>query len=286
METVRHYLSLVRFSHTVFALPFALIGFALGLKEASAQFDVWLLVKVLVCMITARNAAMGFNRWADRHFDAKNPRTAVREIPAGVISAPSALVFVVVNALLFVAAAASINPLCGYLSPVALAVVLGYSLTKRFTALCHLVLGTGLALAPVGAYLAVTGVFHPQPVVLGFVVLFWVSGFDIIYALQDDEFDRSIKLHSIPALFGRERALLISRILHITCLTVLGVFGSEFGMGKFFWAGYAFFAALVLYQHTLVKPNDLSRVNLAFGTTNGVASVIFSLFVLADIWMA
>lgn len=285
MQKVRHYLSLVRFSHTVFAMPFALIGFFLGVIQTTAGFDPLLLLKVLLCMVTARNAAMGFNRWLDRDIDAANPRTVTREIPAGVISAQRALWFVILNAVAFVATTALINPLCLWLSPVALAVVLGYSYTKRFTALCHLVLGTGLALAPVGAFVAVTGQFAIHVIVLGAAVLCWVSGFDIIYALQDDEFDRGHKLHSIPAHFGRKQALLISRSLHIVCVTLLAVMGNEAGAGWLFWAGFAVFSALIVYQHSIVRADDLSRVNLAFGTTNGVASVVFAAFVLADLYL-
>jgi 4-hydroxybenzoate polyprenyltransferase len=184
-----------------------------------------------------------------------------------------------------VAVTAFINPLCLWLSPVALGVVLGYSYTKRFTALCHLVLGTGLALAPIGAYVAVTGQFAMHIVLLGAAVMCWVSGFDIIYALQDDEFDRGHRLHSIPAHFGRGRALIISRMLHIICIALLAVIGYEMTVGWPYWSGLTVFAGLIVYQHSIVRADDLSRVTLAFGTTNGVASVVFAVFVLADLFM-
>lgn len=237
-------------------------------------------------MIFARSAAMAFNRYIDRRIDLANPRTAeVREIPNGTITPKNALAFVIINCVLFIATTYFINPLCFYLSPIALFVVLGYSLTKRFTALCHLVLGVGLALAPIGAYLAVTGTFAWLPLFFSFAVLFWVSGFDIIYALQDEEFDKQQKLHSIPVLLGKKNALMLSVFLHLitaSCVVYAGYFG-DFGL--YYWIGCGIFIALLLYQHLIVKPNDLSKVNLAFFTTNGVASVLFAVFVLLDIFI-
>lgn len=285
MAQLGKYLSMVKFSHTVFAMPFALIGFFLAIKLTSAQLDWLLLLKVVLCMVFARNAAMGFNRWSDRDIDSENPRTAVREIPAGAIKANSALMFVIANCVLFMITTYFINPLCFYLSPVALAVVLGYSLTKRFTSLCHLVLGTGLALAPIGAYLAVVGRFDMIPLFFSFAVLFWVSGFDIIYALQDEEFDKGHKLYSIPVRLGKTNALNLSRFLHLISASMLisaGVFG-EFGW--LYWIGTSVFCGLLLFQHRLVSPTDLSKVNLAFFTTNGVASVVFASFVIADLYL-
>ena len=201
MSTMKNYLSLVKFSHTIFAMPFALIGYFLGIQhtEFSLSKAGIILGLVLVCMVTARSAAMAFNRYLDRNFDAKNPRTAIREIPRGIISANSALRFVILSSVLFVIAAFCINRICFYLSPVALFVILFYSFTKRFTPLCHIVLGIGLSLAPIGAYLAVTGVFAVLPVLFSFAVVFWVSGFDVIYALQDVDFDQSQQLYSIPS---------------------------------------------------------------------------------------
>lgn len=280
---VGKYLSLVKFSHTVFALPFALIGFTLAVAYEQQTFHWYLLVLMLLCMVFARSAAMAFNRFLDRRFDALNPRTAQREIPAGVIQPRQALVFTIANCALFVLTTYFINDICFYLSPVALFVVLFYSFTKRFTALCHLVLGAGLALAPIGAYLAVTGYFNVLPLLFSFTVFTWVSGFDIIYALQDEEFDRGQKLHSIPAALGKKRALWVSNILH--CCSALfvvaaGVLGQ---MGPLYWLGAAVFAGLLVYQHLLVKPHDLSKVNMAFANTNGVASIVFALFTILEL---
>ena len=200
-NVVSRYASLVKFSHTVFAMPFALLSYVYALVSTAVPFDWLLLVKILLCMVFARNAAMGFNRWADRDIDAKNPRTAGREIPAGKITPRAALAFVIGNCVAFVAAAAWINCLALWLSPVALAVLLGYSLTKRFTAWSHVVLGLALAIAPVGAYIAVTGSVALFPVLLAVAVLTWTAGFDILYSLQDASFDRSNGLHSVPARF-------------------------------------------------------------------------------------
>ncbi len=280
---ITNYLSLVKFAHTIFALPFALLGFSLATIHHSDSLSWKLLALVLLCMLFARNAAMSFNRWADRDIDEVNPRTAQREIPARKIRQQSALAFSLVNALLFVTATWFINPLCFYLSPIALAVILGYSFTKRFTALAHFVLGMGLALAPTGAYLAVTGTFDWIPVIISISVLCWVSGFDIIYALQDDDFDLENHLHSIPVLLGRKKALNLSLVLHI--LTALLLFTAGF-IGDFksiYWVGLGIFSILLFYQHTIVKYNDLHRVNVAFFTLNGIASVVFSVFAITDL---
>lgn len=282
-STIGHYLSLIKFSHTIFAMPFAVIGFLLAIVLHQANFDWLLFVKVILCMVFARSAAMAFNRFIDRKYDEANPRTAVREIPSGIITPGSALVFVIISSALFIATTYFINRLCFYLSPVALLVILGYSLTKRFTALCHIVLGIGLALAPIGAYLSVTGKFDVLPLLFSFTVLFWVSGFDIIYALQDEEFDRSKKLHSIPVMLGKKGALLLSRFLHLCSASLVIIAGIYAEFDLWYWVGTAAFIGLLIYQHTLVKPHDLSRVNLAFGTTNGIASVIFSIFVIFEL---
>lgn len=284
-SAISKYLSLVTFSHTVFALPFAVIGYFLAIITTGASFDPKLFALVILCMVFARSAAMGFNRFIDRRIDALNARTAVREIPAGIVKPAAALIFVIINCILFIATTYFINPLCFCLSPVALAVVLGYSLTKRFTALCHLILGIGLALAPIGAYLSVTGKFAWLPLFFSFAVLFWVSGFDIIYALQDEEFDKSKNLKSIPVWLGKKGALTFSTILHVCsalCVIYAGVY-AHFSVS--YWIGVCFFSGLLIYQHTLVKPNDLSRVNFAFFTTNGIASVVFAVFVLADLFI-
>ena len=285
---MRSYFSLVKFSHTIFAMPFAILGFFLAVVLGKVSIEGWLLVKVVLCMVFARNAAMGFNRWVDRDIDAQNPRTAVREIPAGIISADRAIWFVVWNALFFVITCYFINTLCFFLSPVALVVILGYSLTKRFTYLCHMVLGLGLALAPIGAFLAVNPVFEWSPVLIGVGVLFWVSGFDIVYALQDDSFDRENHLFSIPSFFGRERALWLSRGLHLmSALIMLAalilVEQRVSFVGPLSWLAWIFFVGFLVYQHFLVKPTDLSKVNLAFFTMNGLASLIYCLLIILDL---
>lgn len=281
--SIKNYLSLVRFSHTVFAMPFALIGFTLAITRGNEEFSMKLLLLIILCMIFARNAAMGFNRIADQRYDALNPRTRNREIPSGKISPKAAIIFVIVNSLLFIITAGFINRLTLGLAPVALAVILGYSLTKRITSLCHFILGLGLSLAPVGAYISVTGQFALLPVVYSLIVLTWVSGFDIIYSLMDDSFDRENNLFSIPAEAGLRLAILISVIIHIlTFLLVIfaGILGSG---GILFWTGSVIFISLLAYQHLIVRPDDLSRVNLAFGTTNGVASILFAVFVICDL---
>jgi 4-hydroxybenzoate polyprenyltransferase len=276
------YLSLIKFSHTIFAMPFAFIGFFLATK--SYEFEWINLVCVILCMVFARSAAMAFNRYIDRDIDTANTRTAkVREIPNGSIKANSALIFVIINSILFIATTYFINPLCLALSPIALLVVLGYSYTKRFTALCHLVLGLGLALAPIGAFLAVSGEFNIIPLFFSAAVLFWVSGFDIIYSLQDEDFDKTHELHSIPVLLGKKNALMLSNILHLLTFSALSIAGSLGDFRLYYWLGFSIFSALLVYQHTLVKENDLSKVNLAFFTTNGIASLIFGAFVIADL---
>lgn len=233
-------------------------------------------------MVTARTAAMAFNRYADADIDARNARTAVREIPSGKVSRSAALTLVILSSFLFVITTFFINNLCFYLSPVALLVVLGYSYTKRFTPLAHLVLGLGLALAPIGAYLTVSAAFALLPILLSVVVLFWVSGFDIIYALQDEEFDRAEKLNSIPVWLGRKNALMVSRVFHFISASVLVIVGVYGNFSVLYFAGVAMFIILLYYQHSIVKPDDLSRVNRAFFTTNGIASVVFAFFAVAD----
>lgn len=282
---VKSYLSLVVFSHTIFAMPFAIIGYLLAVKIAHVAFSWKLFGLVILCMVFARSAAMGFNRYIDRKFDAKNPRTAVREVPAGIISPNAALAFVIINCLLFVAATFFINPICFYLSPVALLVVLGYSYTKRFTALCHVILGIGLSLAPIGAWLAATGTFAWLPLLYSFAVIFWVSGFDMIYALQDESFDRENKLKSMPAWLGTKGALRLSEIFHVLSAFFIWYAGWFAGFGFIYWTGAGIYTSLLIYQHSIVKPDDLSRVNRAFGTTNGIASVIFASFVIAELFL-
>lgn len=279
---IANYFSLVKFAHTVFAMPFALIGFTLAVSGTGHQFSLKLLLLVVLCMIFARNAAMGFNRLADREFDSLNPRTDRREIPAGQISTRAAAIFVIANSILFIIASGLINRLTLILSPVALLIILGYSLTKRITFLCHFILGLGLSLAPIGAYIAVTGAFSIIPLIYSMIVLTWVGGFDIIYALQDDEFDRRHNLYSIPSAAGRKKALMISVIVHsITFLLVIAA--GLAGRGNIlYWTGAVIFTVLLIWQHLLVKPDDLSRITIAFQTTNGVASIVFAFFVILD----
>lgn len=285
---IKSYLSLIKFSHTVFALPFAMVGYFLGIsKMRTSVLDLKILILVVLCMVFSRSAAMAFNRYIDREIDLKNPRSSQREIPAGIINPNAALLFVIFNSLLFVVTTFFINKLCFFLSPVALIVILGYSLTKRFTFLCHLVLGLGLSLAPVGAYMAVTSEFGIISILFGLTVLFWVSGFDIIYALQDEFFDKSNNLFSIPSYFGSQNALKIAQLFHLIsfiliCLAVYLTM-SEFSIYKWLtWIGLGIFSLLLFYQHTLVKHNDLSKVNMAFFTTNGIASVVFGTFFILD----
>ena len=299
MSRFKNYLSLIKFSHTIFAMPFAMIGFVLGCfyfqtnisinPVSQGIYSLYFLPKdfilVILCMITARSAAMAFNRYLDRGFDAKNPRTAIREIPAGVISAKNTLTFTVICCLLFMICCFFINKMVLYLSPIALFVILFYSYTKRFTALCHLVLGLGLSLAPIGAYLAVTAEFHLLPILFSLIVLFWVSGFDIIYALQDEAFDKENKLHSIPSMLGKAKALNVSRMLHLIAASIVVYIGFYFNFHFFFKIGAIVFIGMLIYQHSIVKPNDLSRVNIAFMTANGIASIVFAAFVILDLFI-
>jgi 4-hydroxybenzoate polyprenyltransferase len=282
---MKKYFSLVLFAHSIFALPFAFIGFFLAITTTHHEFNWVKLIFMLACMVFARNAAMAFNRYLDRDIDALNPRTAIRDIPAGRISAQKALRFTIINCILFVATTFLINPLCFYLSPIAQLVVLGYSYTKRFTALCHLVLGLGLGLAPLGAYLTITGEFNIVPIFYSLAVIFWVSGFDIIYALQDEEFDRQHNLKSIPTLLGTKGALRLSEVFHVlsAIFVILPVF--YLSLSWLYTIGIVLYIALLIYQHTIVSPKDLSKVDRAFMTTNGVASVIFAIFFLLDVWL-
>jgi len=288
MLRIKNYLSLVKFAHTIFAMPFALIGFFYGLKKVNYDLNrPWwqLFILVILCMVFARSAAMAFNRWLDAEYDAKNPRTKIREIPDGIISKRHAMIFVIFNCVAFIVATFFINTLCFVLAPVALFIILFYSYTKRFTPLCHLVLGLGLSLSPIGAHIAVTGKFALVPVLFSLSVLFWVSGFDIIYALQDEDFDKENKLHSIPSLLGTARALRVSESLHFLSAASVVAAGLTGNFSMLYWAGVAAFAFFLIYQHSLIKPKDLSKVNRAFFSSNGIASVAFCVFVLLDIFL-
>ncbi|MBK7359064.1 MAG: UbiA family prenyltransferase [Saprospiraceae bacterium] len=290
MKQIQNYLSLVKFSHTVFALPFAAIGFIIGTKAMGNGILDWqLFALVLICMVTARNAAMAFNRWADRDIDKLNPRTVIREIPSGIISSKHALLFVAFNAIVFLVSAYFINWLCFLLSPIALIIVLGYSYTKRFSWFCHVFLGLGLSLAPIGAYLAVTGHFHFLPILYSVAVICWVAGFDIIYALQDIHFDQEHQLYSIPARFGMTKALLVSSCLHLVCAVsiIIGawILHQEFGLNYLSYLGSSAFIVLLFIQHRIVSRGDLSKINLAFFTTNGIASVVLAGCTILDFYL-
>lgn len=287
MNLIKKYARLVKFSHTIFAMPFALMSFVYAVKSSpeaegfgNPYWWAVLLVQVVLCMVFARNVAMGFNRWADREIDARNPRTASREIPAGVISPRAALWFVAINAALFIAVAATINLLAAALSPVALLVVMAYSYCKRFTSLAHMVLGLSLAIAPLGAYIAVRGEFALVPCVLAVLVMTWCGSFDIIYALQDREFDMQEGLHSIPSKFSVKTSLYISIALHVVTLAALAWFVYLLPQSVWIWIGAAIFAAIIVLEHILVTPSRQRNIGIAFGTLNGLASTVLAAFVI------
>lgn len=278
------YFKLVKFSHTIFAMPFAFIGFFMAIKYFGISFKYNILIFVVLDMIFARNAAMAFNRYIDKDIDKSNPRTTNREIPNGVVSSKNALIFVILNSILFIVTTYFINNLVFYLSPIAIFTVLFYSYTKRFTWLSHIILGIGLGLAPIGSFIAVSGSFNLLPIILSFAVVFWVSGFDIIYSLQDYDFDKINNLKSIPVFFGKKGALLLSVVLHLLSISLIIIFGILTELNLLFWVGVIVFSVILIYQHLIVKPNDLSKLNLAFFTTNGIASVLFAFFTIADFY--
>ena len=282
-ESVAKYLRLVKFSHTIFAMPFALIAFTYALWSTDAEFSWWLLLQVVLCMVFARNVAMGFNRWADRDIDAQNPRTATREIPAGVVKPRAALWFVAINALLFIITASTINTLTAWLSPVALFVVMAYSLCKRFTSLAHVVLGLALGIAPVGAYIAVRGAFSLEACILSLVVLTWTAGFDIIYALQDAAFDRERGLHSIPSRFSARTSLIISALLHLTSVALLLIVARFMPQTWLLWTGCSLFSLILLLEHILVTPTKQRNIGIAFGNLNAMASVSLAVCLIANL---
>lgn len=271
----------VKFSHSLFAIPFALSGATLAAAEAgiSPRQVAW----IVVAMVGARNAAMGFNRLADQAYDARNPRTAGRELPRGLVSRRAAWTVTLALAALFVVASFRLGPLCGRLSPLALLVVFGYSYTKRFTWASHLVLGLALALAPVGGWLAVAATLSPAAWVLGAAVLCWVAGFDVIYACQDVAFDRAEGLRSIPARLGTARALVAARALHLVALLLLAEVGALAALHPVYWAGFGAIVALLAWEHRLVRAGDLSRVGAAFFNANAAISAIYFVTVLAAV---
>lgn len=277
------YVNFVKLAHTVFALPFALVGVVLASRVAPVSLT--LVLWVVVAFTAARFAAMGFNRIADRHYDALNPRTAMREIPSGVMSVAEATASVVVAAAVFVFAAWRINPLCLKLSPIALAIVLFYSYTKRFTRWAHVALGLGTGIAPAGGYLAITGAWSDPwwllPALV-LAVLTWIGGFDVLYALPDAEFDRAHGLHSVPAAVGIRRALWVSRTMHVLTVLALAAAGVASHAGPLYFAGVAVAAGILAWEHSLVSAEDLSKLDAAFFSVNGMLSVTFFLFVLAE----
>ena len=277
------YMGLVKFSHTIFAMPFALMAFVFALKTTDTQFSWILLLQIVGCMVFARNVAMGFNRWTDWKIDRDNPRTASREIPAGKISTKSAIIFVIINALLFIAVSSSINLLTAILSPVALAVVMFYSYCKRFTSLAHIVLGLSLGIAPSAAYIATTGTLTFAPCLISLLVLTWCGGFDIIYALQDLDFDRKNGLHSIPVRFGVKGALYISIALHAISIASLILFSLYCPQGWWLWIGEALFCGCIILEHILVTPTHQRSIGIAFGTLNGIASLTLATFTILQL---
>jgi 4-hydroxybenzoate polyprenyltransferase len=271
---------MIKFSHTLFALPFALLAAVLAARGVPSWETI---AKILLAMVGARSAAMAHNRLADKDLDAANPRTASRALPAGRLSPGFVRLFLAASVAVFLAAAASLNRLTLALSPVALALLFLYSYTKRFTWASHFVLGLCLAIAPVGAWIAVTGAFALPPVLLGLAVLLWTAGFDVIYSLQDEEHDRRAGLFSIPARWGAAAALRISSVLHLGMLLLLVAVWRGTGSGPIFAAGIGLTAAALVYQHAIVRPGDLSRVDAAFFTANGFVSVALAAFGIADV---
>lgn len=282
LQKTRMILDMIKFEHTIFALPFALISALLAARSQPQGLPGRTLLWILVAMVGARSAAMAFNRLADAKFDADNPRTASRHLPTGLLTDAQVWLFFLVAVALLELAAWKLNRLCFLLSPIALALILGYSYTKRFTWLCHLFLGLAIGIAPVGAWLAVTGRIELVPVLLGAVVMLWIGGFDIIYALQDYEYDLRSPLHSLPKKLGKANALLISRLMHSVMVALLILVGLLYGLHALYFLGVAVVAALIGYEQSLVKPDDLRRVNLAFFTLNGWISVSLFAFVLLD----
>ena len=279
LNKIKIILEMIKFEHTIFALPFAFTGALLAAKGLPTGGQIlW----ITVAMVGARSAAMGFNRWADRAFDAENPRTQIRALPRGLVTPVQVMVFTVVSSVVLLFAASMLNPLSFYLSPVALAIVFFYSYTKRFTFLSHAFLGLAISLAPIGAWIAVTGRIEGAAILLGTAVLFWLLGFDVLYALQDREFDARAGLHSIPQRFGIQRSLWISRASHAVTMAALFWLGNLCSLGAFYYAGVGIALLLIIYEHTLVKANDLSKLDMAFFNMNGYISVTIFVFTLLE----
>jgi 4-hydroxybenzoate polyprenyltransferase len=276
------YSRMIKLSHSIFAMPFALAAGALAAQQVAVTWDQ--LGLCVACMVFARSSAMGFNRIVDRDIDSKNPRTASREIPAGEISVRAAWLFTLASAALFMLCSAALSMTVLWLSPIALGVVWGYSLAKRYTALCHVVLGVALALAPTGVWIALTDSYGAVPLILSVAVATWVAGFDIIYSCQDADFDAGEGLHSVPAALGIRGALIVSALLHVGTIGLLAVLPAVAGVGAAYWLGVALVAAVLLYEHWIVRPDDLSRIDKAFFDLNGYVSVGFLFFVGLALW--
>ncbi len=284
MKNLNRWLSLVKFSHTIFALPFALYGFALAYIKYIDNFSWWLLLYMLLCMVLARNIAMAFNRLIDKDIDKLNIRTINRELPQGKIKIKKVIFFILTNSILFVFTTFFINNLAFYLSPVALFVILFYSYTKRFTFLSHYVLGLSLAIVPIASYLVLANKIEVQPLIIGISVLFWVAGFDILYSLQDEKFDKNNNLHSIPQKFGEKKSILISRISHLFAIIFLIIYSILFDVSFFYYVGLLLFSIILFWEHIALKTNDISNFNKKFTLINGLASIIFVFFALFDIF--
>lgn len=283
MNVVSKYASLVKFSHTVFALPFAFTSYVYALTSTNTPFEWLLLIKIILCMVLARNAAMGFNRWTDREIDADNPRTQDREIPAGKISPKAALIFVVVNSVSFVLAALWINQLAFWLSPAALFIIMSYSYTKRFTAWSHIVLGVSLAIAPIGASIAVTGHISFFSMLLAATVATWTSGFDILYSMQDIDFDKAHSLHSVPARFSPKASKTISILLHLIAVYSIIMTGIVFRLNTLYWIGTGIFILVLIVEQIAYVPSRVEKVGTTFGLINGLASIPYAAFAIADL---
>jgi 4-hydroxybenzoate polyprenyltransferase len=282
--SIKHYFSLIKISHTVFSLPFAILAFFMAINQNAAEFSLLLLGLIILAVFFARSAAMSFNRFVDRNFDRDNPRTSMREIPSGKITPKQAFFLILLNSIAFICTAYFINKLCFFLSPIALVVIFSYSFMKRITPFTHLVLGLALGLASLGAYLAVNPVVDGKIILLSLGVLLWVAAFDIIYALQDIKIDKKQNLHSIPAAYGFSIAILLSRLMHFFSIILLGSLSFFMHTGIFFWIGLAFFSLFLIIQHLRIKKDDFSNINFLFFTYNGLASIIFCLFVIIDIF--
>jgi len=283
VQKIKWYLRLIRFSHTIFAMPFALLGTAIAYSHTPEKFSFEKLIYIILCMFFARTSAMAFNRYLDKDIDKLNPRTKNREIPSNKVKPIEALILTILSSILFSVFSYLLNPLCFYLSPIALIVILGYSYTKRFTWLCHLILGLGLALAPIGSYIAITDTIHPIIIIIGFSVLFWVSGFDIIYALQDEEFDKTHQLYSIPAFLGKKQSIYLARGLHFLSSILLFWIYIHYSLGSIYLIGWIIFSILLTYEHYLVTPKDISKIPFAFGNLNGWAGLIFGTLGVIDV---